>query len=250
MKKLFVLTSLSILLSPFSYSQITGDRGYVGLSVGPNIPTGDFASKDINKPTAGWAKTGYVADVSLAYNVAKNFAVIGMLRTQGNSVDFEPLLTELSIQNPSITWAIPPSSWNLYSLMGGGQMELPINMSASFLLKVMAGIANISSPEIKIVGSQGYNSASVTIESSSANASILLLGGGFKIALNENIGLLLNLDYSKTTPQFTNVKTTSAFAPTTTQTFSQPYSTYNLSVGIAFTIKSRLPALLPRGKYL
>ncbi|MCC6286531.1 MAG: hypothetical protein IT249_01470 [Chitinophagaceae bacterium] len=65
MKKNIMLTGISIFIASIVFGQITENRrGYIGISVGPAIPIGGFASKDANNNNAGFATTGTVFDVS------------------------------------------------------------------------------------------------------------------------------------------------------------------------------------------
>ena len=75
MKKLMTIFILVLLFDSFCFSQ---DKGYVGISIGPSIPTGDYASAELSNQKAGLAKTGAIFDISFGYKLGKNLGLSAM----------------------------------------------------------------------------------------------------------------------------------------------------------------------------
>lgn len=231
------LTSLITLIAS---AQDKTESGYVGLTIGAGIPSGDFASKDANK-ASGLAKTGILGDLSLVYFMSPTFSLAASVKTQSNSVDTKPLQTLFSSLYPGINWTVEEASWHSTSISGGIHLNFPINLNTLLYFRVNLGIAYTGSPELTVTGRQGIYTASSIQESSLSNSFYSSLGAGFKIYLTKSMGLIIDADYSKTTPNFKNVKTTYTFVPPTTNNFSQAYGLFNLKAGISFTIKSKKP---------
>ena len=51
-------------------------RGYIGLTMGPAIPVGSFADKDLNNDKSGLAKPGFnLSLVNFGYRFGKHFGI-------------------------------------------------------------------------------------------------------------------------------------------------------------------------------
>ncbi len=63
MKK--IVWSVVALLAMASPSLAQDKKGYIGISLGPSVPLGDLASKDIDNESAGFAILSAIFDLSL-----------------------------------------------------------------------------------------------------------------------------------------------------------------------------------------
>lgn len=61
------------------YSTITiinEHKGFIGPSIGPSFPLGDFANKSMENENAGFAETGFASNIiNLGYNFTQNFGI-------------------------------------------------------------------------------------------------------------------------------------------------------------------------------
>ena len=60
-----IVWSFAALLAMASPSLAQDKKGYIGISLGPSIPLGDLASKDIDNESAGFATSGAIFDISV-----------------------------------------------------------------------------------------------------------------------------------------------------------------------------------------
>lgn len=233
MKKTLFLFVLIFCSATFSYSQ---NKGYVSISIGPSIPIGDFASKDVNNNSAGFAKTGAVLDISFAYKLGKNLGVCAMLRGQADNFDNAAFGNVLAIQT-GVNWSVKSNPWSIGGLMFGANASYPINKKISFESKAMIGFLRVASPEINTTIS-GTGGANWVKQNSVVSTSFsYLLCGGFKFDIGKKTCLLTNLDYLVSKPEFRNVEVTSSNggAPQLS-TFRQSIQTINFSIGVGLLL--------------
>lgn len=90
-----------------------------------NVPLGDFKSADYNKANAGYAKTGYGADLGYSYRIWKGLGLGLNLSYGKNSIDEKKLadqIKEITINQTSFTTiysSSTPAYWETYSISGG-----------------------------------------------------------------------------------------------------------------------------------
>lgn len=235
MKK--VIFSLVALLTIATQSYAQDEKGYIGISIGPSIPTGDLASKDADNEAAGWANTGVMFDISFAYKLGEgNFGVTALLRGQANPTDAQGLADEFASQNPGINWTVESDAWSLGGLMFGGFGSFPISEKASFDTRAMIGFLSATSPELKVTGTGSGGTAWVKQGSTSATSFAYLIGAGFKFDIGSKVYLLTNLDYLGSNPEFNDVELTASDGSKETDTWSQSMGTINFSVGLALKL--------------
>lgn len=237
MKK--VIFSLVALLTISSQSYAQDKKGYIGISIGPSIPTGDLASKDADNEAAGWANTGAIFDISFAYKLGEgNFGITALLRVQANPTDNQALVDEIANQNPDpgINWTIESDGWGIGGFMFGGFGSFPISEKASFDTRAMIGFLSASSPEITVTGTGPGGTAWIKQGSTTAASFAYLIGAGFKFDIGSKLYLLTNLDYLGSNPEFSDVELTASDGSRETDTWSQSMGTINLSVGIALKL--------------
>ena len=223
MKTGTILLALFLLFIFKSYSQ---DKGYVGISIGPSMPTGDYASADLSNELAGLAKTGAIFDISFGYKLGKNMGLSAMLFSHSNATDSKTIENGLYDLEPLASWTVESKSWSSAGLLFGGYGSFPIGKgSTSFDARAMIGFSSSSSPELRITGT--LNNSSVWVETASESASTVayLIGGGFRFNVAPKVCLLVNLDYLTSKPEFKNVETNTNLGDSSTDTYSQSIST-------------------------
>ena len=110
------------------------DKGYIALSAGPSFPTGDFGSKDVNNESAGLANTGAIIDLTFAQKFGKTFGMTLMLRGQVNGVDTDPLLNELIVEAPDVSWSPESENWTIGGIFGGLYGSFPMDANGKVTL--------------------------------------------------------------------------------------------------------------------
>jgi hypothetical protein len=219
------ILNLIILTAVALNTQAQYQKGHIGLSMGPSIPLGDFASKNIDNSNSGFANTGAFLDISFAYKLGYgNFGLTALLRGQSNPINAQALVNEMA--QPIIVEAnwIENTSWNLGGLMFGGFGSFPISQKISFDTRAMIGFLRTTSPETTVTF-PGLSKIIIK-QSVSATSFAYSMGIGFRFELGEKLDLLTNLDYLGSNSEFKNVATT----------FNQSIKTINLSIGIALKL--------------
>jgi len=233
MKNPTILICLLLLSNNIVLAQ---DKGYIAVSVGPSIPIGDFASKNINNVSAGFAAGGAIFDISFAYKFGKNFGLSAMLHGQANGIDEVALESSYNKQIGG-SWNVRSKPWSIGGLMFGAYGSFPISEKVSFDTRAMVGFLSATSPELNITLNGSGGAAWVKQSAETALPFSVLLGGGFKFDVRKRVCLLLNMEYIAAKPEFRNVEITSSNggAPETS-TYSQSIRAINFGFGLGLRI--------------
>ncbi len=232
-----------ILVTSDSYSQVTQKKsltdrkGFIGLSVGPSFATGKFGSSDLQDSLAGFATTGAIFEINFGYRLGKNLGIAVALRGQSNPFDKAAVTNSLLFTGLSID--MEADNWGLGGLLGGLYLSVPTSASlkSSFDARVLIGAVSASSPRIKFtITDLGITAWS---EQNSVNASAfgLLIGGGFRFNVSENVSILTNADFFTAKPEFKDIRVVSSDGDVSYFDLSQSMTTFNLSAGIALRLK-------------
>lgn len=239
MKKNVMLTSILILLASIVFGQITEDRkGYIGISVGPAIPVGSFASRNTDNSKAGFASTGAIFDVSFAYKLKKNIGLAALLRGQYNPVNVQPLADKMNSQISGASAYTNGNGWSSGGVMAGLYSAHPLNHKATFILelKTLAGFMNTTSPQIDMTISSPEGSGWVKQHSATATSFAYLFNAGLRFNTGKRIAFTLNADYSDYMLNFKNVQMTSSAGTQESNNMTQDIHTINISAGIVFRL--------------
>lgn len=236
MKKLLLLIVIIMLSGSASFSQ---NKGYVAISLGPSIPTGDFSSKDMNNEAAGFAKTGIFLDLSFAYKIGDNFGVTALLRGQSNKLDGQAISNEMSKKLPDdVSENTSVGSWGVGGILVGGYSSIQITKQLSFESKLMAGFISANSPEILINLNGPGGTAWVKQNSTSGNAFAYLAGIGLKYDAGKRICMIAHVDYLGAKPKFNNVETTTNLLDLQNETnnYTQTFGSVNIGFGVGYRL--------------
>ncbi len=233
MKNLFILLIISLFSATNCLSQ---DKGYIAISISSSTPSGDFASKDPDNKSAGYATSGIIFDISFGYKFGKNFGIASLIRGQANGTDAQALADELSKQNPGLNGTVESGTWSIGGYMAGGYGSFQISEKASFESRIMFGFLSATSPDINVNLTGSGGSAWLKQKSASSSTFAYLFSVGFKYDVGERICLLSNFDYLGAKPEFRNVETTTSLGTSDKSTFSQSFGTINIGVGIGYRL--------------
>jgi hypothetical protein len=234
MKNYLLLVLFLVFTTIHSFAQ---DKGYIAISVGPSFPTGDFASKDMDNESAGFAKTGAIFDLSFGYKIGKNFGVSALLRGQSNKVDAQAIADEMSKQFTSdITGTVRTGSWGVGGFLVGGYGSFPVAKQLSFDSRLMVGFISATSPDMTINLSSSDGSGWVKQSSASGTAFAYLAGIGLKYNAAKRLCVLMNFDYLGAKPEFEDVETTSSMGDYGKSTYSQTFGSINIGFGVGYRL--------------
>ena len=123
MKRNLVIILL-ILLSFNLYSQDSEKKGFIGITIGPSIPIGDFADKSQDNSDAGFANTGLNINlINFGYRFGKN---LGLAASWFGTAYTANIIGEEIM-------------WSLGGLLVGPMYYLPVDEKINFNLKCMIG---------------------------------------------------------------------------------------------------------------
>lgn len=198
MKKTLFIVAL-VLLSAGMFAQ--GHGGFIGISIGPSFPIGDFGDNTPTNTDAGYAKTGLNINLlNFGYKLGPNVGIAANWFGGAHTVDNN---------NPDVMWSYG-------SLMGGLFLALPVN----------------NKTELDIKGTVGYTTAKLDLKQLGEYT-----GNGFGYAfgamLRHDIAsrwcLLLQADYFATKPEFKG--------RLGIVTVKKNISAINANLGIAYKLK-------------
>lgn len=233
----FILSNFLIsLISISAICQTVNTNRYVGLSIVASLPIGDFSSTDTSIDNAGFANAGRCIDVSLGYSVNKFFGLCALFRFQSNDFNAQSLSKILEKKRPQFSWTVTAEPWKATEFMGGvnGTFPLDLNSITAIEIKGLIGIARITSPEIVVTGKAIGMFAGVTEESKIVSSIIYLVGIGYRYNIGMHVSMFINLDYSYSKPEFTDVKLIAPWGTYSTTSFNQKIENCNIGVGVAF----------------
>jgi hypothetical protein len=151
-------------------------KGYVGLSVGVNIPMGQFASKtgdDLNN-APGFAKSGVQLNlVNFGYLFTEHIGICGVIFAATNNIDVEDV-----------------DPWGYGGVLVGPLISYPIGSNIDWDLRPMIGYSMVNLSSRDKIGNQ------------QSSAFGMNLGTMFRFHVSKSVSLTLNGDYFFTKAKF------------------------------------------------
>jgi hypothetical protein len=210
-KQIFTLFIFIALLSSNCISQdksckkghcLKGDVGYVGFTIGPSIPLGNFASNDINNSNAGFANTGSKIEINGGFRLINSMDLALKLFYSGNSYDIKSLTNGLSAQYPGTTWTTTGRNWDIYGGMVGASYSYPFRNKFVGDIKFLTGFMQSSVPQMIITGSNGTK---ITDSKRSASSFVYQISAGGHYPVGRLVDIVGSLEYLSSSPTFSNV---------------------------------------------
>jgi hypothetical protein len=173
MKRLVLILSV-IFISTSLFAQTSDRRGFVGMTLGPSIPVGDFASK--YSSDAGGANVGLnISLLNFGYTFGKNFGVTALWFGAAHKVDTNGSGLD--------------ATWSYGGLMGGGLYTMPISNQLNFDLKAMVGFVS-AKLDIHDFGNTTANGAGFDF------------GAALRYHFSDRWSMLMTADYFTSKPNF------------------------------------------------
>ena len=245
----FLLLSLVFYSGP-SFAQYESRKAYAGLSIGPSIPIGDFASKNFALESAGYANTGFDFNINFAYRIASNFGFTAMVMIQSSTFDDKELLNGLNtIGNvngaPAKFTSVEANSWSLVSFMPGIFASIPLGSNGKVVLepRALVGLMTAISPYVKITWRENNRTYWQEQENGAGFGFGYSVGGGIRFNMSDHFALLMNADYIKTKPKFFDVVINFSDNTSLLSSFQQTMEMVNMSVGFAIRFKKDVPPI-------
>jgi len=242
--KTLLFVSIILIISSNLFSQVVekkslnDKKGFIGICLGPSMPTGKFASSDLNDSLAGFANTGAIFELNIGYRLGKNLGIAVALRGQSNPFD------ETTISNSFLftgyNFDIDADNWGIGGFLAGLYTTVPTSatLKTSFDARFLVGFVNASTPRLRITLTDPLIPATVWSEQNSVSGSAfgILFGAGFRFNVSESISIITNADFFIAEPEFNDIKVTSSAGDVTYFDLNQSMTTFNLTAGIGFRI--------------
>lgn len=202
MKKIYVLLVASVCLFMTTAAQEKTEmaRGFIGLSVGPSFPVGDFSSTDFNNEHAAYAKIGINIDLQGGYHLSKTFVLAGSAFFSVYSFDEQKLKDQMVQEG-----LIPPGAvmtvdhWKYYGFVVGPMITFDFANNTKFDLSVMTGLAGANSPKA-IVTESGTSSQ---LAEDWSTTMPLKINAGIRMPFGSNMYFAGGVNYIFLEPDFT-----------------------------------------------
>jgi hypothetical protein len=212
MKKIiFTIIAISFFIFSVSTAQdkickkghcLKGDVGFISLSIGPSIPVGNFANKDIKNANAGFAKTGSKVGINAGFKLLENVNIGASLFYSVNSYDVSSLTQKLANDYPGTTWGTSGRSWDIYGGMVGLTYSYPFKNRFVSDFKFQSGFMQSSIPEMVVTSN---NNLKITEAKKSASSLVYLISVGGHYPLGRLLDIVGNLEYLGSSPSFSNI---------------------------------------------
>ena len=246
MKKIILFCSVFFILTTKGLTQDNNRKGFTSISFGVSIPTGNFHSNDFNNIHAGYARAGFVSDISLGYNILPKLGIIAVSRGQINGLDLDDYAFDLTnyfdsgkpSSNTSVS--VESSAYSLSGLMAGIYGSFQIKNKLFFEPRILFGISTATLPAMT---TKTYSSSTLLTtfvrEQATSFAFAYMMGLGAKFNLSNRICLLFNTDFYSAKAKWENVQEI-GIGHVTGKTeinyynFKQNFGTFNISSGLGF----------------
>ena len=237
MKSLSVFLLMFLLSAESLFSQ-TETKGKFGFAFGPGFASGKFAASDVNDTTNGLALTGLQLNLHFEYELFSKGSGIAVLMSQiKNPFDIDKVREKYESQYPNYQWNVTENSWKLYAAGAGLYFKKDFT-KISAELRVLAGYANLSTPNFTMTFDSAYQSTSVTYPLYTAKAIFYDAGIGLTYPLKKNVAITLQADYFYTHPNFHEVNyTILPYFYSSSVNFTQKVELINIGVGLSWMLK-------------
>lgn len=126
MRRFFILFFI-IIMSNNLLAQESGRRGFIGISLGPSMPVGDYADKSLGNSGAGFAKNGIgFTPINFGYKFGKNFGISALWSGAAHSVDIDGI----------------DATWSYGGVMAGPMYSISLNEKLDIDLRGMVGFVS------------------------------------------------------------------------------------------------------------
>ncbi|MFK5855052.1 MAG: outer membrane beta-barrel protein [Bacteroidota bacterium] len=235
MKKILIAI---LFISQFSFGQSV-NRQYIGLSVGPSFPLGDFKKAVLADSTSGFAKTGIALSFDYAYRFTHNFGMMIVINYSGNSIDNISYKDQLEDAHPGYGVSVESTyNWSSGGIFLGPYLRFPLTSKLSWDIRALGGYFNSYSPRV-LIRTTKIDDPNVKgeyyIERSRANNFGYMLGTGFKYKVNSYYVLLFG-DYVSSSLDFKNATGWDWDGKPFLDSFSQKVDYITLTIGVGYIL--------------
>ncbi len=222
MKHVYLLSIFALLtIQAFAQDLVSNKRGYIGVTVAPSFPVGDFASNNVTgNDKAGYAKTGFSYSLDFGYKLGKRWGISACWKNGINSVDeaaFEKTFKDYFGGN----WNVSTDPYKFGAILVGPMVTFP-QPKVDVDIRLLFGYGYAELPSIDVT----YNGQFfLAIPSENADGFAVLFGGSVRYHISSNVSLLGQLNYL------------SMLATSNNDEIEQPIDVINIDIGVGLRLK-------------
>ena len=235
MKKLVIVL---LFVSQVSFGQSV-NRQFVGLSIGPSFPLGDFGKEVLDDSTSGFAKTGIALSFNYAYRLTHNFGLQLIINYTGNSMDNISYKDQLEAAHVEYGVSVESTeNWRSGGIFLGPYLRFPLTGKLSWDIRALGGYFGSYTPNmiIRTTKKDDLNDkGEYIVASSRANSFGYVLGTGLKYHLNSYYILMFG-DYVSSTLEFKEAYGWDWGGEPYVTTFSQKINYISITVGVGYIL--------------
>lgn len=214
-------------------SQEAEKKSWIGISVGPSFPIGDYGSQDFEDPKAGLARIGFNLNFDLRGEFNKNLGYNFLIFTAGHPLNEEKMRRAFQPMQPYLNWNVNSDPFSSGGFFGGILISLPQAEKLDITFRALLGYMTLNSPYFRVTATA--DSKVYVIEQQAATAKALgsYLGVGLRLDLSRRFSLSFNLDHCAATGEFETDLNTN-FSGSYDGSFEQRFTFLNFSVSAAY----------------
>ena len=229
MKSLAVLMLLSLLAFP----SIGQDNGYVALGIGPSIPMGAYASTEEKNEKAGFATTGFLAEISFGYKLVNTIGIGATIRSQMNGFNEKAFTDIFNAIDPTASISMTSESYKSIGFLAGLYGSFPRSDGNSSLdIRGQIGVLRCQTGDLNFNLNYMGSSGTIKFEGTTSSSLAYLIGVGYKLNVGDLICLNIGLDFQRASPEFVHVNPITGES----EKFEQDISTFNVTIGVGLRI--------------
>lgn len=216
------------------FSQETEKKGWIGISVGPSFPIGDYGNQDFEDPKAGLARIGINLNFDLRGEFNKNLGYNLLIFTAGHPLNEEKLTRVFQPVQPYLNWSVNADPYVSLGLFGGILISLPQSEKMNLTFRALLGYMTLGSPYLRATAKAAdFEIYVIEYQDATANALGSYLGVGLILDLNPRFSLYVNMDHCAATGDF-EMNMYSNFTKPRKGNFEQRFTFLNFSVSAAY----------------
>ena len=207
------------------------------VSMGLNVPLGDFSSTNVTSEKSGLAKNGFYLQPALRYYLMPGLSAGISYVYQQNGVYQSPLEDWYREHYPGVDWQCEVGNWVAYGLFADVKLQAPVSADKRVWVRVglALGYPEFKSPSVSVAGNGFGGRLFISQHAAEAKATAVIAGLNLRYQPQSAFAFYAQLNYFAANPSFNNVLVTSSTNPGgTMQQFSQFVQTMQVGLGMSF----------------
>ncbi len=204
-------------------------RGFLGFSIGPSFPVGNFGKSDWDDEKSGFARRGYqFTAIDFGIKFVPNFGITFGFKGANVPMDVQKI-ANFYAQEYGGEFYVSSTRWNFGGIYLGPFVSIPTKI-VDIDFRFGTGMMLAFSPKLEVSRGQDY-----AMQEASVGPSIsVTLGTGARFNINRWFGASVGVEYLRARPTFTvEYSSNTQFDQ---ETVYQNISVVNVSAGLLFRL--------------